>query len=53
LQKENSNIKSHKNPTSENRVPFVQTGRHDEVNNRFKQFCERFYKPQINLRETG
>jgi hypothetical protein len=41
-QKKNSNIKSHKNPTSESRIHFVQTEKHYEVNNSFKQFCERF-----------
>jgi len=37
-----SNTKFHENPSSGSRVvPCVQTDRHDAVNSRFSQFCER------------
>jgi hypothetical protein len=36
-------IKFHENPPSGSRVvPLGRSGRHDEANSRFKQFCERF-----------
>ena len=39
--KKNSNIKFHENPSSESRVvPYWQTGKYDEANIRFSQFCE-------------
>jgi len=37
-----SNIIFHENPSSVSRVvPYLQTDRHNEVNIRFSQFCER------------